>query len=223
MRSLAAGLLLLFFLGILEAHEVSGTVEVTLKGDKKKSDLSSVIVYLEQMEADTKIPTAALKKKFDMATKNKQFSPRSIVVPIGRVVNFPNHDPIFHNIFSVSRPNDFDLGLYKGGASKSKTFDAPGIVRVFCNVHPQMTATIVVTNTAFYTKANKEGNFSLGIVPWGSFTVRVYTEEGQISQKIEVKDEPIHLKLTIDGRTFKKIPHKNKFGKDYSTDESERY
>ena len=222
MRAIAT---ILFFFAIVSpvwAHEVLGTVEIVLKGEKKKSDLSNVIVYLDQIESDANIGANELKKKFDMATKSKQFTPRALTVPVGAMVNFPNFDPIFHNIFSVSRPNDFDLGLYKGGASKSKTFDSPGIVRVFCNVHPQMTATIVVTNSGFYTTADKKGNFHLGIIPWGSFTVRAYSEEGQTSQRIDVKDQAIHLKLSIDGRAFKKIKHKNKFGKDYAG-EAERY
>jgi plastocyanin len=210
------------FLISLEAHEVGGTVEVLLKGDKKKSDLSSVIVYLDQIQGDARITPAMLKNKFEMSTKNKQFFPRFLPIPLGAKVDFPNYDPIYHNLFSVSRPNDFDLGLYKGGASKSKTFESPGIVRVFCNVHPQMSATIVVCNTPYYGHADKSGKFSLGLIPWGIFELRAHSEEGQASQKIEVKDIPLNIKLTIDGRSFKKLPHKNKFGKDYSTDE-ERY
>ena len=207
----------------LEAHEVSGTVEIIQKGDKKKTDLSSVIVYLDQIKADPGIPEPDHKKTYEMSTKNKQFAPRSMVVPLGATVGFPNFDPIFHNIFSVSRPNDFDLGLYKGGASKSKIFESPGIVRVFCNVHPQMTATIVVSNTSFHTHADKAGSFSLGLVPSGTFFLRAYAEEGQVSERIEVKDVPLKMALTIDAKSFKKIPHKNKFGKDYSTSEDERY
>lgn len=207
----------------LDAHEVSGTVEIIQKGDKKKTDLSSVIVYLDQIQVDSGIAAADHKKTYEMSTKNKQFSPRSIVVPLGATVHFPNFDPIFHNIFSVSRPNDFDLGLYKGGASKSKVFDSPGIVRVFCNVHPQMTATIVVSNTPFQTNADITGSFSLGQIPSGTFFLRAYAEEGQVSQRIEVKDASLKMNLTIDAKSFKKIPHKNKFGKDYSVGEDERY
>lgn len=221
-RALSTFLLLFVMLAPAQAHEVLGKIEIILKGEKKKSDLSNVIVYLDQIQSDVKLSPNELKKKIEMATKNKQFTPRALAVPVGAIVNFPNYDPIFHNLFSVSRPNDFDLGLYKGGASKSKTFDSPGIVRVFCNVHPQMTATIIVINSPFSTTTDKEGNFSLGIIPWGSFTLRAYAEEGQASQRIDVKDQPIRVNLTIDGRAYKKIKHKNKFGKDYAG-EDERY
>jgi plastocyanin len=205
------------------AHELSGTVEVTLKGDKKKEDLSSVVVYLDQIKDDPAVPASQLKKEFLMETRNKQLTPRVLAVPVGSTVSFPNFDPIFHNLFSVSRPNDFDLGLYKGGTSKSKTFTVPGVIRVYCNVHPQMTATIIVANSGFYTVAGKSGSYSLGQVPPGSFMLRAYSEEGQTEQKIDMGNSSLNVKLTIDAKNFKKIKHKNKFGKDYPTDENERY
>src|SRR5262249_49178281 len=147
------------------------------KGDKPKTDLDTVVVYLDEMKPFQ--PSATAKKDFTMSTKNKTFTPRVMAVSVGSVVNFPNYDPIFHNLFSVSTPNQFDLGLYKGGASKTKSFDSPGIVRVFCNVHPQMTATVVVVNGSHFTLADKSGNFSLGDIPAGSYTLRAYADEGQ--------------------------------------------
>lgn len=215
-------ILCLFFSGICAAHEVSGTVEVILKGEKRKSDLSSVVVYLDGMK-DSPIPASFMNKNFVMSTKSKQFDPRIITVPVGAKVDFPNYDPIFHNLFSVSAPNKFDLGLYKGGTTKSHSFASPGVVRVFCNVHPQMSATIVVANSSFFGSADKNGNFKLGEIPNGNYMIRAYTEEGQTEQKITVGDTPLQVKLSIDARNFKKIKHKNKFGKDYSTDENEKY
>ena len=213
---------LLFPLAFAQAHEISGTVEVLLKGDKKKQDLSAVIVYLDLPDAG-KTLSGGVKRDFEMATKNKQFQPRSMAVPVGAMVNFPNLDPIYHNLFSVSAPNQFDLGLYKGGERKKRAFNAPGIVRVFCNVHPQMTATIIVANTPYFTSADKQGAYSLADVPPGTFSLKAYSEEGQTGQTIEMKDQPLTVPLHIDGRSFKKLSHKNKFGKDYSADENERY
>jgi plastocyanin len=217
-------LLFLFLIFSIQtsAHDVSGTVEVLLKGDKKKTDLSTVIIYLDPV-SQSSIPEQALKKTFSMATKNKQFSPRALAIPVGAKVQFPNLDSIFHNIFSVSSPNQFDLGLYKGGANKTQSFQQPGVVKVFCNVHPQMSATLVVSPSAYYTVADQTGVFKLGDVPNGSFQLRAYAEEGQMSEKIDVADKPLQVKLTIDGRSFKKLRHKNKFGKDYSSGEDERY
>ena len=210
------------FSAVCFAHEVSGTIEVVLKGDKKKEDLSSVVIYLDEVR-----PTSAVagesRKDYSMSTKNKQLSPRSMAVPVGAKITFPNYDPIFHNLFSVSAPNEFDLGLYKGGASKSHSFAKPGIVRVFCNVHPQMSATIVVANSSYLTAASKTGSFSLGDVPNGTYVLKAYAEEGQSEQRIQVSESPLKVKLSIDGKNFKKVKHKNKFGKDYTTDENEKY
>ncbi len=213
--------LFLFFSIQAQAHDVSGSVEVLLKGEKRKTDLSSVIIYLDPV-SQSSIPAEAVKKSFKMSTKNKQFSPRALAVPVGSKVEFPNFDSIFHNIFSVSSPNQFDLGLYKGGASKTQSFQHPGIVKVFCNVHPQMSATIVVSASSYYTIADQTGAFTLSDIPNGSFQLRAFTEEGQTVKKIDVADKPLEVRLTIDGRSFKKLRHKNKFGKDYSS-EDERY
>ena len=217
-----SALLIVIFASISFAHDVSGNLEIILKGDKKKDDVSSTVVYLDELKEATGTP-AETKKDFSMSTKNKELTPRAMAVPIGAKVVFPNYDPIFHNLFSVSVPNDFDLGLYKGGASKSHSFTKPGIVRVFCNVHPQMSATIVVANSPYFTNADKSGNFDLGQIPDGTYILRAYSEEGQTEQKIQVSTTPLNVKLSIDGRNFKKLKHKNKFGKDYSTDENEKY
>jgi plastocyanin len=219
MRFISA-IIILFITLEAQSHEVSGTVQVILKGEKRKNDLSSVIIYLDPLTRSD-IPAQAFKQDFTMATKNKQFTPRVLAVPAGASVQFPNQDSIFHNIFSVSAPNQFDLGLYKGGGNKRHTFKQPGVVKVFCNVHPQMSATIVVSSSPYYAIAGKGGDFSLGKIPNGTFQLRAYAEEGQSVQQIQVGDKPMQVNLTIDGRNFKKARHKNKFGKDY--DENERY
>lgn len=220
MRFFIVFLFLLFSIQT-QANDISGTVEVLLKGEKKKTDLSTVIIYLDPV-SQSNIPQETVKKSFTMATKNKQFLPRALAIQAGAKIQFPNFDSIFHNIFSVSAPNQFDLGLYKGGASKTQSFQQPGVVKVFCNVHPQMSATIVVSPSPFYTVADQAGNFMLGDIPNGSFQLRAYAEEGQTFKKIDVADKSLQVKLTIDGQGFKKLRHKNKFGKDYSS-EDERY
>lgn len=202
----------------LFAHEVSGKVQVTLKGNKPKTDLSSVVVYLSKDKEPVKIPSTMVKQQYTMGMKNKQISPHVLPIPVGASVNFPNLDPIFHNLFSISAPNDFDLGLYKGGASKDWKFESPGVVRVFCNVHPQMVATIVVCDTPYFTIAAKDGTFSLGDVNIGSYQLNAYTDEGQTSQKIQVNEAPVQVMLSIDAKNFKRVTHKNKEGKDYSSD-----
>lgn len=207
---------LFLFHQLAGAHDVSGTVQVTLKKDKMKSDLSSVIVYLNQPNNSAGASNAA-RKAYTIVTSNKQFSPRAIAIPAGAAVSFPNNDPIFHNIFSVAPK--FDLGLSKAGETKKYTFRAPGITKIFCNVHPQMSATIVVTSSPYFTTADQKGNFLLENVPSGSYQIRAYADEGQAEQLLQVGQSLVKVNLTIDGRNYKTVPHKNKFGKDYSAED----
>jgi plastocyanin len=215
--------ILIFWSSIVAANGVSGKVDIVLKGDKEKADLDSTLVYLEPNGGKAEIPSAEVKKVYTVTMKNKQFAPQAIVIPVGATVDFPNDDAIYHNIFSVSKPNQFDLGLYKSGASESKTFSAPGEVKIFCNVHPQMTGTIMVVQSPYYTMTDKDGNFSFSDVTPGLYVINAFSEEGQTSQKIDIRQNSIKVMLTIDGKNYKKLPHKNKFGKDYNTDENEKY
>ena len=101
---------------------------------------ATAVVYAEPIDAAaTRAP-----RRFTLAQKNKTFQPRVLAVPVGSTVDFPNNDGIFHNVFSLSGPQPFDLGLYRAGETRVRTFTAAGTYRVFCNIHPQMTAIIVV-------------------------------------------------------------------------------
>ena len=102
--------------------------------------------------------------------KNKTFQPRVLAVPVGSTVEFPNNDGIYHNVFSLSTPQPFDLGLYRSGESPSRTFTAPGIYRVFCNIHPQMSAVLVVAPTATSPLPHPTGD-TCSILPSGRFRV----------------------------------------------------
>src|SRR5207302_9730738 len=102
---------------------------------------SETIVRLEPV--CTRAPKTA-PVKFQMVTRGKMVIPHVLAIPVGSTVDFPNDDPISHNLFSLSSNNAFDLGLYRRGAGKSQRFDTPGLVNVYCNVHPNMSAVILV-------------------------------------------------------------------------------
>ena len=106
---------------------------------------ATAVVYAEPIDA---APSRAA-RRVTLAQKNKTFQPRVLAVPAGSSVDFPNNDGIFHNVFSLSGPQPFDLGLYRAGETRVRTFTSPGTYRVFCNIHPQMTAIIVVAPSAF--------------------------------------------------------------------------
>jgi hypothetical protein len=156
-----------------------------------------------------------------MTMKGKTFVPRVVVVAVGGAVDFPNEDPIFHNVFSVSGDNRFDLDLYKRPKSGSWTFQRPGVVRVYCNIHPQMSAVVVVRDNPYFAKAAQDGAFSIPDVPPGRYTLKAWNERAaEVGREIVVSAQgDVEAALTLDASSFKRVAHKNKFGKDYAGDE----
>ncbi|HUG53182.1 MAG TPA: hypothetical protein VMR21_06255 [Vicinamibacteria bacterium] len=197
------------------AGTVAGRVELVEKGGRKASDLSDVVVYVEGARIRLRPATAS------MVMKGKSFVPRVVVVPVGGTVQFPNQDPIFHNAFSVSGENRFDLALYKRPKVGTATFQHPGIVKVYCNIHPQMSAVVVVRDNPLFTRAAADGTFSIEGVPAGTYTVKAWHERaGEAAVQVAVPDTgTVHARFALDGSGYRRVPHKNKFGKDYSTDE----
>ena len=153
---------------------------------------------------------------FTLAQKNKSFQPAVIGVPVGATVAFPNQDAIFHNVFSLSAPAPFDLGLYRAGASRSRTFREAATYRVFCNIHPQMTAVIVVAPTPFVTVTARDGSFTL-TVPAGRYRVTATTGRGApVVRELALSGGSTVIDaIEIDERSLTEAPHTNKFGKPY--------
>jgi plastocyanin len=195
----------------LAAGTVRGQVEMLEKEGKKAEDLSEVVVWVE----GPKVAPPPAKATIEM--RKKRFEPHLIVVPVGGEVAFPNMDSILHNAFSVSGENRFDLELYKKPKSRSHTFEHPGIVRVYCNIHPQMSAFVVVRDNPFWAQVGADGRFSIEGVPPGSWVVKAWhARAGEISQPIQVSDTAAaDLALTLDASNYKQVKHRNKFGKRY--------
>jgi plastocyanin len=211
--SLAAALALA---GSAAAGTVTGSVSLVEKGRRPAKDLTEVVVYVEGAKAPLG-PSAA-----SMKMKGKAFTPRVAVVGVGGTVEFPNEDPIFHNVFSVSGENRFDLDLYKRPKTGRATFQHPGIVKVYCNIHPQMSAVVLVRDNPFFTRAGADGRFVLEGVPAGRYVVKAWHERaGEVSTTVTVPAEGSvqAAVLALDASKFKSVVHKNKFGKDYSTDD----
>lgn len=193
------------------AGDIVGRVELTEKGGKKATDLSDVVVYVESAKARPKPAREVL------TMKSKTFTPHLLAIGTGTTVDFPNEDPILHNVFSVSAEG-FDLGLYKRPKSGSKTFDRPGVYTVYCNIHPQMSATVVVLDHPYFTTAAKDGSFRIAGVPAGDYKLLAYNERSGEGAPVTVKvtaTGETAAQLALDASTFKRMAHKNKFGKDY--------
>jgi len=134
----------------------SGRIEgkiTLLDGGKANSSAANVVVWIEATHGDARGAEPAPK----MVSNHKMFAPRVVAVPVGGAVTFPNEDPIFHNVFSVSGENHFDLGLYRSGRSKERAFSAPGLVRVYCNIHPQMVGYVRVVDSSFFAVTGPSG------------------------------------------------------------------
>ncbi|MSQ81808.1 MAG: hypothetical protein EXR77_02695 [Myxococcales bacterium] len=195
------------------AGSVSGVIKVTLKGAAKPS-ATGVVVYLVGFTE----PAPATKAEMQMEAKG--FMPQVVPVTAGQTIDFPNRDSVYHNVFSASATKPFDLGQYPQGESKSRLFGSPGVIDVYCNIHPLMAATILVLPNRKWTVVGKDGKFSIDAVPVGKWTLYAYSRFADKPIKREVTIEAganLQLDLAID-EVRTESPHLNKFGQPYSKD-----
>ncbi len=154
--------------------------------------------------------------------KNKSFEPHLLVVTTGSTVDFPNQDPWFHNVFSLFNGKKFDLGLYEAGTSRTVHFDREGVSYIFCNIHPEMSAVVVVLSTPNYAVVSKSGDFSIAGVPPGKYTLHVWSENALpetldgLARQVEISGTTQSLgTLRVRESETAKTQHKNKYGRDY--------
>lgn len=190
------------------ADVLSGTIVTKVRAGVAAAP---AVVYAEPLSGAA---PAAPPRTVAITQKSKTFVPRVIGVPVGATVQFPNDDDIFHNVFSLSTGQAFDLGLYRAGASKSRTFTSPGVVRVFCNIHPQMTALVVAAPTPWITTASTDGSWRLEL-PAGRYRLTALSERATaVVSEVSVAGTATAT-ITLDESGFLAVPHTNKFGKPY--------
>ena len=147
------------------------------------SEVRHVVVYLKDAPVRQVAPV-----RVAIRQRDETFVPRVVAVPTGSVVEFPNDDPIYHNVFSLSRAREFNLGRYPRGQSKSVRFERPGIVKVFCEIHSHMTATVMVFNHPWFAVPDEKGQFTLLEAPTGSHEIVAWHERlGDSPQKITIE------------------------------------
>jgi plastocyanin len=158
----------------------------------------------------------------NMVHKGKTFIPHILPVVVGTRVSFPNRDPFFHNAFSNYDGQIFDIGLHGPGTTKDLVFRRPGVVRVFCNIHPTMSAVILVLDTPYFAVSDAAGNFTIANVPAGEYRQRVFHERvaaadlKALEHLVTTSDENTALPpLSLSAAGYLETPHKNKLGKDY--------
>ena len=162
-----------------------------------------------------------------VVSRNKRFEPHVVAVRKGGSVAFPNVDPIYHNAFSVSATNAFDLGLYRKGASRSATMKAPGLVHVYCNIHPDMAAYVMVVEGDLSGVADDAGTLRVAGIPPGRHVVRLWNEmAGEQEATFDfAAGRATNWSVSLDASQYRRLPHKNKHGKDYppATKDADRY
>ena len=153
--------------------DLRGRVLLDLPG-KLLSDLGPIVVYVAAEPGVTVAAPAAIPS---LHQKNAAFLPGFLAIAAGQSVAMPNDDMIFHNVFSYSKPNDFDLGLYAAGESRTLAFKHPGVVKLYCSIHESMNGMIFVSPTPYFDVVDSGGHFALRGVPPGKHRIRTWNEK----------------------------------------------
>ena len=223
----AVCLLARFYLSIPARAQVvtlRGRVELTNPAKSRKpSDNSNAVVWLMPAAAIQHPPlNDASRRRFRLIQQRKRFEPHVLVVPVGSVVEFPNLDPFFHNVFSLFDGKRFDLGLYEAGTTHAVSFDRPGISYIFCNIHPEMSTVVVAVDTPYYGISSRSGDITIRNVPSGEYQLQAWHERcspeavKRLGREISVSAEEHSLgTLRLPESADLIARHKNKYDKDY--------
>jgi plastocyanin len=179
------------------------------EGDPLAFERSHVAVYLEG--GPRSIPSGVVNASIEQM--DRRFVPDLVVIPAGSIVSFPNFDPIFHNVFSLSKAKSFDLGNYPQGQTRTVTFSAHGVIAVYCHLHSNMAATIVVAPNRWAAQADGHGVFALKGVPPGTYTVVAWHKTAGTLRKTvtisEKNDAEISFTLPyVDSKDVRPIAHR---------------
>jgi plastocyanin len=184
MRRLRLAVLIFFAAAPAFGAELTGTAVVSGR------PAQHAIVWL-----DAAAPATAPAQRVVLDQRNLSFFPHVLAVQVGTVVEFPNNDKVFHNVFSFRDGKKFDLGMYPKGAVKRLVFDKPGLSRLFCNIHPNMAAYVMVVDTPYFAVSDEKGAFTVADVPPGTYTYHAWRPGGK----------PVTGSITVDGNSLLEI------------------
>lgn len=223
LEKLKALLVVLMLAGTAIGQQVRVTGQVEVAAPPRHAHPpSGVVVWLAPPEGSAPVQVTELPEQHPSLTqKNKSFSPHLLVVQVGTVVEFPNHDPFFHNVFSLFEGKRFDLGLYEAGTTRRVRFDRAGVCYIFCNIHPEMSAVVIVLDTPYYGISDRRGVVDINRVPPGQYTVHVWNERSlpedlsQLRREVAISPAQTSLGKLRIRETEVTLAHKNKYGQDY--------
>jgi plastocyanin len=201
---------------------VRAHVALTKAGHHLK-DSSNAVVWLTPVGVAVQPPQQTSVPQ--LIQKNKSFHPSLLVIPAGGKVEFPNHDPFFHNVFSLFEGKRFDLGLYESGTSRFVQFDKPGISFIFCNIHAEMSAVVIALATPYYAISDVHGDVSIPDVPPGRYQLQIFHSGvapdalRAISREITIGPGQATLGTFALAESDVDVTHKNKYGRDYDRPE----
>jgi hypothetical protein len=215
---------MLLLCGLAVAQGVTATARVSLsRGGRNGKASADVVLWLDPIgtSPDPALMAAAFPPHPQLVQKDKMFHPHLLVVPVGAVVEFPNRDPFFHNVFSLYEGKRFDLGLYEAGTTRRVVFDKPGISYIFCDIHAEMSAVVIALSTPYYAISDRHGQIVIPHLPSGRYKLHLWYEAAlpeqltAMTRDIEISDR--NSTLGVFHLTQADLPqsHKNKYGKDY--------
>ncbi len=189
-----------------------GRLQLEQQDGTAMEERGGLVVFLEGPQ----LKSPPLPRKPVISQKGRSFQPTVLAVPVGTTVRFPNDDVVFHNVFSLSRGNAFDLDIYGKGIEKERVLGTPGLVKVHCNIHPDMVANVLVLESSHAAITRASGFWTLPEVPPGDYTLRVWhpLADGQ-QQTVRVTAEAAtEVPITVR-ETKARVQHTNKFGRPY--------
>ena len=202
---------------------VTGRIELSRSDANESVDSADAVVWLTRLDDSGAMHMPSSEQRVQLVQRHKSFTPHVLIVQVGLPVLFPNHDPFFHNVFSLFEGKRFDLGLYEAGSSRTVTFDREGISYIFCNIHPEMSAVVVALKTPYYGMSDRRGAIAISNVPAGRYEMHVWHELAlpetlnSLTRTILISEAShsfgvIHL---VEQRNLSQT-HKNKYGQDYN-------
>ena len=222
LRGLISCVVLSFAIGMHAQQTLKAHIDITRNGHRLK-DASEAVVWLKSLGSVVETPRQSQIPQ--LVQRDKSFHPSVVVIPVGGKVEFPNHDPFFHNVFSLFEGKRFDLGLYESGSSRIVQFDKPGVSFIFCNIHAQMSAVVIALATPYYAISDAKGEITIRNAPPGRYELQVFhiavapDTLRALSREVTISSGETSLGNFTLTESDVTMSHKNKYGRDYDRPE----